>query len=75
MTRRVFPHIAQSLPGLFLAMREGILSNLELTRKSVISKPRIKHETFGICISFGSGKEELEDAEDSVVFFPVLEAG
>lgn len=62
--------LAQPSPALFLAMREGMLSNLELTWKSVISKPRIKLETFGICISFGSGKDEFEAAADFVIFFP-----
>lgn len=64
------PISAQPSPGLFLAMREDILSNLELTRRSVISKPRIKLETFGICISFGSRKEEFEAAAFLVIFFP-----
>ena len=47
-----------------------MLLNLDLTRKSVISKPRIKLETFGICISFGSGEDEFEAAADFVIFFP-----
>lgn len=47
-----------------------MLLNLDLTRKSVISKPRIKLETFGICVSLGSGEDEFEAAADSVIFFP-----
>lgn len=40
------------------------------SKKSVISKPRIKCEAFGICILFGSGKDDFEAAADYVIFFP-----
>lgn len=49
-TTQGLPTPSQVQLRLFLAMREGRLSNLEMAWKSVISKPRIKLNTFGICI-------------------------
>ena len=77
-TTQGLPTPSQVQLRLFLAMREGRLSNLEMARKSVISKPRIKLDTFGICILFGFGEaDEFEGAADAVILFPwgVSEAG
>lgn len=77
-TTQGLPTPSQVQLRLFLAMREGRLSNLEMTRKSAISKPRIKLDTLGIRILFGFGEEdEFEGAADAVILFPwgVSEAG
>lgn len=70
-TTQGLPTPSQVQLRLFLATREGRLSNLEMAWKSVISKPRIKLNTFGICILFGFGEEdEFEGAADAVILFP-----
>ena len=77
-TTQGLPTPSQVQLRLFLAMREGRLSNLEMTWKSAISKPRIKLDTLGICILFGFGEEdEFEGAANAVILLPwgVSEAG
>lgn len=58
-------------------MRKWVLSNLELTQKGIISKLRMKHETLGIWISFGSEKGKFEAAADfcGLLLWGALEAG
>jgi hypothetical protein len=72
-----FPDNTQVLPSPSPAQPRLVPSNgskdavkFRAESKSVISKPRIKLETFGICISFGSGKDEFEATAYFVIHFP-----
>lgn len=49
-------------PRLDSNSERGDVVKFRTDSKSVISKPRIKRKTFGIYISFGSGKDEFEAA-------------
>lgn len=57
-------------PRLDSSNERGNVVKFRTDSKSVISKTRIKRETFGICISFGSGKDEFEAAVDFIIVFP-----